>query len=148
MTTPKVTNFKKVQNLCTGKLSDPLWMIAALVGWTVVVVFLWLLLRKEARAFCPPGKHSSLKSRKKRNHLGNPNLPDQKSGGIEEEVTFMNLTEIRSQMSEQEDGYAALNIQRNMSPNDATYSSLLPSAQGNSIKRSTEENHLQENTRK
>ena len=41
-------------------------------------------------------------------------LPNHKSGDVEEDVAFMNLIEIRSQMSEQEGGYAALNMHRMM----------------------------------
>ena len=49
-----------------------------------------------------------------RNQPRQPSPPKHKSGDVEEDVTSMNLTEIRSQMSEQEGGYAALNMHRMM----------------------------------
>ncbi|XP_068703662.1 uncharacterized protein [Montipora foliosa] len=110
-----------------GKPSHIPWMIAALLGWTVVIFLsFWLWLRKA------------------------PRKEDSASGDVEADVTSMNLTDIRSQMSEQEGGYAALNMHRMMCPNSATYTSLVYSGQESSAQGpgSCMESHLQEGARK
>ncbi|XP_068691164.1 uncharacterized protein [Montipora foliosa] len=102
-----------------SKSSNASWMIASLVGWAIVVVlFVWLMVWWKRIKKDPKEGDST------RNQPRKQSLPDHKAGDVGEEVTFMNLTEIRSQMSEQEGGYAALNIHRMMRPPEATYTSL------------------------
>ncbi|XP_068703986.1 uncharacterized protein [Montipora foliosa] len=112
-------DFKKIPD---GSKSNVSWMIAALVGWAVVIVlFVWLMMLWK-RLKKDPKKGDSTRDQPRKQ-----SLPNHKTVDIEEEVTFMNLTEIRSQMSEEEGGYAVLNMQGMMRPTNATYTSLLKS---------------------